>query len=98
MPMMKARNSTAEKQSGSPGQQAEDQADADHDLEHRQQVTDRRNDHLGEQVIGPDRAHTRSRVGQLQRPGHDPHPAGDETRHQTHPLLHYPSVRVLSLI
>ena len=47
---------------------------------------------LGQQVIGAYGAHARGGVGQLERAGDDPHPAGHQPRDKPHPLLHQPSV------
>ena len=72
---------------------AEDQAQPDHDLDDGQQVADRRDDRLREEVVGPHGTHAVGGVGQLEGAGHDPHAAGQHARDEAEPVLHIPKVR-----
>ena len=93
MPTMKTTKSSAGDDGGSPGEQAEHQRDAHHDLDDRQQLPDRGHDRRGQQLVGPDRQHAVGGVGQLDGTRDDPDDAGDQSGDEAEPLLHTPNPR-----
>ena len=101
MPTMNAISSSDETIAGRAGEQPQQEADAEHHLDEREQVPHGRHRRLGQQVVGTDGAHARRRVGQLQGAGDEPDPARHQPGHQPEPLgvrlLHGTHPRVASL-
>ena len=93
MPMMNATNRSADTTRRAAHQDAEDQAQPDHDLEDGQQVADGRDDRLRQEVVRPHGAHAVGGMGQLEGAGDDPHATGQQARDEAEPVLHIPKVR-----
>ena len=71
-----------------PGEQAEDQQGADHDLDRGQCVTDGGHDRLGEDLVGADGPDVARRVGELGQAGQQLDRTHDQARQEADPLLH----------